>query len=133
MLDAVLVAVNLVELLTQARQRHAEVFLYLFLAAQVGDKEVDAVLDLGADGRSLHLNGVDASLVQEQFVNRHLLGNNAIRVTFNRHTLIECLLILFLDIALVDGLVADDPSHLLGHVVLGQEGERCHGKQHCGK
>ena len=49
-LDAVLITIDLVEFLTQSGQRHAEVLLYLLLRAQIGNKEIDAALDLGTDG-----------------------------------------------------------------------------------
>ena len=50
LLDAVLITIDLVEFLTQSGQRHAEVLLYLLLRAQIGNKEIDAALDLGTDG-----------------------------------------------------------------------------------
>ena len=99
-----------------------EVLLHLLLAAQVGDEVVDAAVHLVHHLRVLDLDRVDARLVQEQFVNRHLLGDDAIGVAVDVLTLILQLQILLLDVALEDGLVAHHPGHLLGNIVLCHSG-----------
>ena len=126
-------AIDLVEFLPEARQRHAEVFLHLLLGTQVGNKEVDAAFHLGADGGGLNLDTIESRLIKEQLVNSHLLGDNAIRVTLDGHTLIERLLVLFLNVTFENGLVTDDPRNLLGYIILCQrcESQRC--KRQCVK
>ena len=126
-------AIDLVEFLPEARQRHAEVFLHLFLGAQVGNKEVDAALHFGADAGGLNLDTIESRLVQEQLVQGHLLGDDTIGVTVDGHTLIERLLVLFLNVTFEYGLVTDDPRNLLGYIILCQrcESQRC--KRQCVK
>ena len=131
LLDAELVAVHLVEFFTQSGQGHAEVLLHLLLAAQVGNHVIDAVLDLGADCGLLHLNRIDASLVQEEFVKRHLLGDDTVGIAVDGHTLDERLLVLFLDLTLENGLIAYHPRNLLGHIILRHRGYGRHSEHQC--
>ena len=129
LLNAVLVAHGLGHLLSELGQRLAEIFLYLLFCTQICDEIVYALLHGLSHHRLLHLNSVYVGLMKKQFLKGKLFGNNAVGVAVDGRFLIEHLLIGFLDLAFVDGLVADHPCHFIDNVVVGGYG----GHGYCGK
>ena len=81
----------------------------------------------------LHLNGVDAGLIQEEFVNRHLFRDDAIRIAVDGNALHQRLLVLFLDIALENGFITDYPRNFLCYIVLCHHGQDGHDQCQCCK
>ncbi len=108
-----------------------EIFLDLFFRAKLVDKLVYTGIDLGHDHRVGHLHCIDIGLMQIKFLDCYHLGHDTVRIALDRSLLINQIVIIVFDLRFPDGLVAHNPCHLFGHIVLSVDSHRR--KQHGGK
>lgn len=62
-------------------------------------------------------DSVHVGLMEIEFLDCKLFGNNAVRVSGDGDALIEHILVSFLDFGLPYRLVADHPGHLFGNII----------------
>ena len=106
-----------------------EVFLKFLLRANLCDEHIHLCIDLCLNLFVAHLNGVDDSLVDEELLDGHLFGDDAIGVAIDLLTLVEHTLALILHFAAKNGFVAHHPDDLVDDVF----GFLCHQLQPSGQ
>ena len=97
--------------------RFAEIFLHLLLGTDLVDVIVHTHIYLMAYGTLVRLNGIQFRLVKEEFLNSHLLRDDAIGIALDLLTFVLCAQTLVLHFAAENSLVAYYPNHLIYHAL----------------
>ena len=106
-------------------ERLAEILLHFLARAEVADKEVHLRVHLLLNHAFGHLHGVEVGLVQEETFDGDVLGDDAIRVAVDALAVLLHFLVGAFDVRFIDGVVAYDPCHFLGDIVLSCGIKRC--------
>ena len=108
----------------------AKILLHLLLTTNLGNVIIHSHINLATNRRFIHLNRVQFSLVQKEFLDSQLFWDHAIWITRNRLSLVLRSQTLFLHFATKYSLFTNNPNNLIYHIVLsynfiGRKTETC--------